>query len=329
MTQAQLVTAASGAALLAHRVHHVDCQRRIDVFDVLRTAASEVFFRPLKKVCGAYLPTDGPAPAVLINSNMPLSRQRYTAAHEFGHLFLGHSVVSLDKVVGMTDWEGNEVTFEERKNWTDEENIAETFAAFFLMPTGLVEASLRELRASEITPETAYLLSLKMGTSYLATVNHLQTLKKLGYSQAAAFRKIQPKTIKSGVSAHVASRHDVWILDEHWNGQPIYAAVEDTIVVRLSETPTSGYTWVWHKDPESLRVLQDGFADEPTEEIGGSRVRELVMEVSSDAHAERIDLERRQPWDNDGKPSAQFSVDLFPQQMRRTGPLVPPTLAAS
>lgn len=321
MTQAQLVTAASGAALLAHRRYNVDRQRRVDVFDVLRTAASEVFFRPLRKVCGAYVPRDGPVPAVLINSNMSLSRQRYTAAHEFGHLFLRHTVVSLDKVVG--------ISFEERKNWTDEENIAETFAAFFLMPTGLVEASLRELRASAITQETAYLLSLKMGTSYLATVNHLQTLKKLGHSQAAALRKIQPKTIKAGISPHVASRHDVWILDEHWNGQPIYAAVEDTIVVRLSETPTSGYTWVWQKDPESLRVLRDGFADEPTEGIGGTRVRELVMEVSSDAHAERIDLRRRQPWDNDGKPSAQFSVDLFPQQMRRTGPLVPPTLAAS
>jgi Zn-dependent peptidase ImmA (M78 family)/predicted secreted protein len=329
MTQAQLVTAASGAALHAHRIYHVDRQRRVDVFDILRTSASDVFFRPLKKVCGAYLPADGPVPAVLINSNMPLSRQRYTAAHEFGHLFLGHSAVSLDKVVGMTDGEGNAASLEERKNWTNEENIAETFAAFFLMPMGLVEASLRELHASELTPETAYLLSLKMGTSYLATVNHLQTLKKLNYVQAAEFRKIQPKTIKAGISPHVASRQDVWILDERWNGQPIYAAVEDTIVVRLSETPTSGYTWIWQRNPESLRVLHDGFADEPTEEIGGSRVRELVMEVSSDAHAERIDLERRQPWDDDCKPSAHFCVDLFPQQTRKTGPLVPPTLAAS
>jgi len=236
MTQAQLVSAASGAALLAHRTYNVDRQARVDVFDILKGAASEVFFRPLQKVCGAYLPTGGPGPAVLINSNMPLSRQRYTAAHEFGHLFLQHKVVSLDKILG--------ISFEERKNWTDEENIAETFAAFFLMPKGLVEAGLRELHASKLTPETVYLLSLKLGTSYVATVNHLQTLKKLNYGQAAEFRKIQPKTIKAGVSPHVARGHDVWILDEHWNGQPIYAAVEDTIVVRLSETPTSGYTWV-------------------------------------------------------------------------------------
>lgn len=271
MTRAQLVTAGSGAALQAHRVYGVDRQRRVEVFEILQHAATEVFFRPMKRVCGAYLPTNGEIPGVLINSNMPLGRQRFTAAHEFGHLFLKHSVISLDQVVG--------ISFEERKNWTDEENIAETFAAFFLMPSGLVETSLRELNASELTAETVYLLSLKMGTSYLATVNHMQTLKKLTSAQAAAFRKIQPKTIKASISSHVASRHDVWKLDEHWNGQPVYAAVEDTIVVQLSEIPTSGYTWMWRKDPQSLRVLQDGFADEPTEEIGGARIRELVMTV--------------------------------------------------
>jgi hypothetical protein len=321
MTRAQLVAAASGAALQAHKAYNIDRQARVDVFDVLRASASEVFFRPLKQVCGAYLPGEGPSPAVLINSNLPLSRQRYTAAHEFGHLFLGHRVVSLDSAVG--------ISFEERKNWTDEENIAETFAAFFLMPPSLVDASLRDLRAADLDPEIVYLLSLKMGTSYAATVNHLQTLKKLTHPEATKFRKIQPKAIKAGISSHVASRHDVWILDEHWNGQRVFAAVEDTIIVRLSEIPTSGYTWMWHNDPDSLRMIQDRFADAAGVEIGGRRVRELVLEVSADAHAERIDLERRQPWDEEAEPTAHFSVDLFPQQMRRTGPLIMPTLGAA
>ncbi len=51
--------------------------------------------------------------------------------------------------------------------------------------------------------------------------------------------------------------------------------------------------------------------------------------VSPDAENERIDLERRQPWDDESAPSARFSVDLFPQQMRKTGPLVLPTLAVA
>lgn len=317
-TQAQLISAASGAAYKAHRSYGVDLQKRVDVFDVLRQAATEVFFRPLKGVCGAYVPSVGDVPGVLINSSLPLSRQRYTAAHEFGHLFLKHSAVSVDEAVG--------VSLEERTGWSFEENIAETFAAFFLMPSALVEDSLRQLRASSLTAENIYLLSLKMGTSYLATVNHLQTLRKLTSPRAAALRRVQPKTIKHAMSPGVAARHDVWVLDEQWNGQPIFPAIEDTVVVRLQEIPTSGYTWVWRRNPQGLRLVHDGFAEEPGGEVGGARVRELVMQVRPAAHSETIGLERRQPWDTDAAPAARFSIDLFPQEVRRTGPLVPPTL---
>ncbi len=320
MTPAQLITAASGAALKAHRFFGVDRQKRVDVFGVLRGAGSEVFFRPLKKVCGAYLPGDDHVPAVLINSNMPLSRQRYTAAHELGHIFLRHSVISLDKDVG--------ISFEERRNWTAEENIAETFAAFFLMPQALVETSLRELRVSELTPETVYLLSLKMGSSYQATVNQLQTLKRLTFAAATELRRIQPKSIKNALTPFEAGRHDVWMLDDHWNGQPVYAGAEDTIVLRLNETPTSGYSWTWNDKSDSLRVLRDELMGESADEVGGTRVRELVLEVPPAAQAVRIDLERRQPWDSASKPSGHFSVDLFPQEIRKSGPLVLPTLTS-
>jgi len=318
VTQAQLVTAATGAALAAHKRYGIDRTKRVAVFDVLRRAAGEVFFRPLKKICGAYLPLKDCPPGVLINSNLPLSRQRYTAAHEFGHLFLKHSVVSVDEMTG--------ISFEERSKWTDEENIAETFAAFFLMPQGLIEGSLRELHITALTPEAAYLLSLKMGTSYQATVNHLQTLRKLNASEAAHFRKVKPKQIKSELSEHVAARHDVWILDEHWNGQQVFPAVEDTIVIHLPEIPTSGYTWVWQHDPDLLSIIDDRFVDESDLAIGGQRVRELILEVSSGGHSDRINLVRRQPWDANGEPSALFSVDLVPQETRKSGPLVLPTL---
>lgn len=319
MTRAQLVSAAAGAALLAHQRYGVDRSMRVDVLRVLATVAGDVFFRPLRKVCGAYIPGDDHAPGVLINSNLPLSRQRYTAAHEFGHLFLNHSAVSVDETTG--------VSFEERRTWSDEENIAETFAAFFLMPQPLVEKSCRDLGVTHVNAEAAYLLSLKFGTSYQATVNHLQTLKKVTAVQASQLRKVRPIHIKGGLSDSVASRHDVWVLDEHWNGQKVFPALEDRIVVHLNETPTSGYTWAWNQDPEALRIVQDGFADEPGTEVGGSRVREFVLEVSSDKHPERIELERRQPWDANSQPSASFAVDLIYQQLRRTGPLVLPTLS--
>jgi Zn-dependent peptidase ImmA (M78 family)/predicted secreted protein len=312
------VTAGIGAALLAHKRYGIDRTDRVDVFSVLRRAGAEVFFRPLYKICGAYLPSQGHSAGVLINSNLPLSRQRYTAAHEFGHIFLNHAAISVDETTGGS--------LEERRHWSDEESIADAFAAFFLMPPPLVDRSLADLGVTTLSAETVYLLSLKMGTSYQATVNHLQTLRKLSSVQAATFLRVRPKQIKTRITESVASRHDVWTLDEHWNGQRAYPAIEDTIVVRLPETPTSGYAWVWRRNPEILRMVRDGFADEPRADVGGGRVRELVLEVSSDEHPEKIDLERRQPWDPDGQPTARFSVDLFPQPLRTTGPLVLPTL---
>jgi Zn-dependent peptidase ImmA (M78 family) len=320
MTHAQIIAAATGAALTAHRKFGIDLRKRVEIFDVLRRADTEVFFRPLNKICGAYIPSEGGVPGVLINSNLPLSRQRYTAAHEFGHLFLGHKVASVDDILERT-------TIEERGTWSVEESIAEAFAAFFLMPTPLIESSLRELHVSgELTPNAIYLISLKMGTSYHATVNHLYTLKKISFAQVKTFRDEQPKDIKRNISDRAVGRHDVWIVDEHWNGQPIFPAVEDTVVLRLPEFPTSGYAWVWEKNPEALRIVEDGFADQASDEVGGSRVREFIAEVASTAGVEQISLARRQPWDSESTPSSHFTLDLFPQQTKKTGPLNLPSL---
>jgi Zn-dependent peptidase ImmA (M78 family) len=323
MTNAQLISAAAGAALKAQRQFGVDRQKRVEVFDVLRSVASEVFFRPLNRICGAYLPSQDGPPGVLINSNLPLSRQRYTAAHEFGHLFLHHTAASVDEF-------SEDSSLEMRTSGNIEESIAEAFAAFFLMPTPLVKISFDELRISELSAQAIYLASLKMGTSYMATVNHLYTLKRLSYAQATALRSQQPKAIKRELSDDRSiGRHDVWIVDEHWNGKPIFPTVEDTVVLHLPETPTSGYSWVWDRNPEGLRIVEDGFADQAGEEVGGKRVREFIAEVSDSPTPQRISLARRPPWDPGSTPSSEFTLDMFPQQIKKTGPLILPSLRAA
>lgn len=319
MTHAQLIAAASGAALRAHRVFDIDRLKRVDVFHTLSHAGIEVFFRPLNRICGAYIPSDGGTPGVLINSKLPLSRQRYTAAHEFGHFFLGHQSASIDKILERT-------TLDERTAWSIEENIAETFAAFFLMPTGLVDASLRELGTSTLTPQAIYFLALKMGTSYLATVNHLHTLKRLSFADAEELRRQQPRVIKKGVGHQPIGRSDVWLIDEQWNGQPIFPAADDTIILRLQEIPTSGYAWDWRGRPESLVILQDGFHDESSDLIGGGRVREFIAKVTETAAPEHLSLIRSQSWDSDSIPSGRFNFDLVPQIRKKSGPLTVPSL---
>jgi predicted secreted protein len=319
MTHAQIIAAASGAALHAHRQYGIDRHKRIDIFDILRHSAVEVFFRPLKRICGAFVPSGDGLPGVLINSQLPLSRQRYTAAHEFGHFFLGHKTASIDKLLGRAE-------IGELNSWSFEDSIAEAFAAFFLMPAALVDAGIRELNVSTLTPQSIYFLSLKMGTSYRATVNQLHTLKRLTVRQAEQLRRQQPKLIKHRVSDHAVGRRDVWMVDEQWDGQPIFPATDDTVVLRLSEFPTSGYAWGWDRKPDGLLIVEDGFYDKPSDLVGGSRIREFVGRVSDIATAERMSLIRSQPWDPSSIPSSQFSLDLFPQKVKKTGPLTLPSL---
>lgn len=102
MDRQQITVMAMGAAHRAHKQFGVDPRSRVDVFGVLRSANAYVFFRPLRSMFGAYLPTKGEMPGLLINSNLPLSVQRYTAAHEFGHVYMKHKTVSLDSEISLS-----------------------------------------------------------------------------------------------------------------------------------------------------------------------------------------------------------------------------------
>jgi Zn-dependent peptidase ImmA (M78 family)/predicted secreted protein len=322
MDRQQLVVLAMGAAHRAHREFDVDPRSRVDVFGALRLAGAYVFFRPLKSMCGAYLPSGDNLPALLINSNLPLSVQRYTAAHELGHVFLKHKTLSLDTEDGFVP--------ETRSGTDEDEVVAEAFAAFFLMPKPLVVNSIKELgvQVEHIAPRDVYLLSLRMGTSFKATINQLQTLKIIRWPLAEKLRALTPKEIKQELNDEEAlGRHDIWLLDEHWNGKRIYPTPMDTIRIQLSEIPTSGYTWLPGEQVSGVQLIEDRYREDGREEmIGGSRLHEFVARVQEDAQNSRLTLEKRRPWEK-AASRMEFSVEIRPQQYRQTGPLDLPKLA--
>lgn len=311
---------AMGAAHRAHKEFDVEPTSRVDVFGILRRIGAYVFFRPLRSIYGAYLPSEDSIPGLLINSNLPLSVQRFTAAHEFGHLYLGHKIVSLEKEVDFVP--------EERSGADNDEIVAEAFGAFFLMPKALVTTSMRDLRIDvhKVSPIEVYLLALRMGTSYVATINQLRTLRFLKPAQANELRKRAPKVIKEELNdARAAGRHDVWVINEDWDGKEIYPAVQDTIRIQLTETPTSGYTWLLQNQPPGLQMLEDSYKGEDIG-IGGTRIHEFVASLGEDAEDSKLTLQKSRPWDPDSATS-QFSVQIYPQELRKTGPLVLPKIA--
>jgi Zn-dependent peptidase ImmA (M78 family) len=318
----QLVVMGMGAAHKAHQEFGINPAVRVDVFRVLRNVGAYVFFRPLRSIYGAYLPTGTKLPGLLINSNLPLSVQRFTAAHEFGHMYLKHKTISLEQSVGFVP--------EERSGLDNDEIVAETFGAFFLMPKPLVVGSMRELgvQPGQISPSAAYLLSLRMGTSYKATVNQLQTLKLLRAAQANELREHAPKEIKEELNdAKSVGRHDVWLIDESWNGKDIFPAIQDTIRVRLEETPTSGFTWLLAEQATGMELLPKEYRDKPEEKeaIGGPRIHEFVGSLGEDAKESQLVLRKARAWEPE-KAASEFAVKIHPQEFRKTGPLVPPKL---
>jgi Zn-dependent peptidase ImmA (M78 family)/predicted secreted protein len=318
MNRAQLNVMAMGAAYRAQKEFHVDPTLRVDVFKVLREAGAYVFFRPLKSMYGAYLPL-ADSVGLLINSNLPLSVQRYTAAHEFGHFYLKHKTLSLEKDLDFVP--------ENRAPVDEDEVVAEAFAAFFLMPKPLVVNSIRDLEItpSKINSTDAYLLALRMGTSYRATVNQLHTYKLINKSHAVDLKQSVPKEIKQKLNDdEKVGRHDVWLLDENWHGKHIYPAPSDTIRIRLKEIPSSGYTWLLGDEPQGVSIREEGYREEESG-IGGVRIHYFTAHLDENAHTTTLKLEKKRPWER--SKMEDFAVAVHPQEFRKTGPLVLPKLA--
>jgi hypothetical protein len=61
---------------------------RIDVFGAIAKLGATLMFQPLDKLLGAFLPGD--EVGVLITTKRPLPVQRFTGAHELGHLYMRH-----------------------------------------------------------------------------------------------------------------------------------------------------------------------------------------------------------------------------------------------
>lgn len=231
------------AAREARRKHielRIDCSKQINIFEIIESCKIPLMFQPLKKLSGAFIPAkanEDNAAGILINELHPRSRQRYTAAHEFCH-YIRDGYISLDidtEIISRT-------TFDKIN---DMERIAEAFAAWFLMPKELIEATSKSigLQLNNIEAEGIYQLSLCMGTSYSATVHHLYTLRFIDKNNLEKLLNKSPKTIKSVICDTNIGWNDIWVINENMHNTTILPQVGDHIAITLNELPSTGYLW--------------------------------------------------------------------------------------
>ena len=241
------------AAQREHQRIGTEFTRRVEIFDVIEDERIWLLFQRLRNLYGAY-ERYGVAAGIIVNSQHPLTLQRYTAAHEYGHHALGHAASADDE------------TRIYRRSQDPREVAAQAFAGEFLMPLQLVNYTLRTMGLSgryfPLTARQVYQLALDLGVSYGAAVTQLVGQHKLTVPAGQRLRRESPLAVKTGLAGlrPADSWADVWLLDESQEGRQFSPRLRDEIHVMLAETPSTGYVWqLVDAAPSVLALIDDQF----------------------------------------------------------------------
>lgn len=138
----------------------------IDVVEIAR-AYAEVRFVPLPKTIDGLVAhkTRAEKPKIIVNKTAPESRQRFTVAHELGHILIPwHAGVSVDTFEGTLA--GGEPV------GSDDETEANRFAAELLLPSHHVRAALRKTSLPSAILELRSKAKVSLAVACLATTTN-------------------------------------------------------------------------------------------------------------------------------------------------------------
>jgi len=210
------------AAVQALRVRasvHVKPWDAIDIFDLTHQIGVEVRFAKIASMEGMYLRQD--APTILVASERPAGRQRFSCAHELGHHVFGDG----SRVDELFDPKS-------KKELSEEEIRADMFAGMLLMPKSAVD---RAFSSRKLNPETAnpvefFRVACALGVGYSTLARHLHyALRAITEERLAAIERCTPKKIREAVLGQSAAE-ELILVDDQWAGRPVDASVRDFLL---------------------------------------------------------------------------------------------------
>ena len=213
-------------------------------FDIIGAVAERnipLLFRPLDKLWGAYIAVNDNECGIIVTTKLGLPVQRFTVAHELGHLLLGHEI-SLDKTIGFM---GRNAL----ASRPTQEAAADTFASELLAPKPLLLASAKRHKWTKDKlhrPETIYQLSLRLGVSFQAACWALVTAGILSIREAAQIQRTTVKDLKRDLAPAeliANSWADVWALTADDNETLLEAGSDDLFAVHVRDHASAGYVW--------------------------------------------------------------------------------------
>jgi Zn-dependent peptidase ImmA (M78 family) len=169
------------------------------IFHLMEDLGIAVFRQPLGEggVDGLLLVSED-VTAALINSDCVAPRQRFTAAHELGHLRLD---------VGHRIWVDEDVTGPQKGV---AEKRANVFAAHFLMPEAGVRSVLARTAVGHVTPEAVVHVQRHFGVSYPAALWHLHNCGLVEKRDVDRMMAVRPESLalRLGYADQVTDDHD-------------------------------------------------------------------------------------------------------------------------
>jgi Zn-dependent peptidase ImmA (M78 family) len=228
VARSRIAAARLDAVAAAKRVHRLQSrvtegEGLVDVFEVIAELDVPLVFKPLNSALGLCLPA--PLRGIIVTTRRGLHIQRFTAAHELGHVVLNHRG-SVDRVIlergPLVPTDGRDL----------QEVAADAFAAEFLLPRWLyrhhVQSQGWTVAGHLRNPDIVYQLSLRLGASYEATCWGLVSHQILPHGEVNELLKAQVARLKASLGEEFKPANswaDVWRLTGKDNG------------ARLSVTP--------------------------------------------------------------------------------------------
>ena len=276
----------------------------VDVFGALLKSEAMLIFRPLEGLLGACF--SEPSRGVIISTHRPLSVQRFTGAHELGHVVMHHPLST----------DGEEILKGQSAQKSIMEVQANAFASAFLIPYWLLVLHARTQgwdRESVKDSTIVYQLSLRIGASYEATAIALKTHDLIDAGTLAQLRAVQPKTIKQKLLPGYEPENwyrDVWALTEKDENAVVEGQPGDLFLFCLNEKSGSGYLWdIETLEKEGFAILRDSRNVDGVSEDVGSEVLRMVMAHPELKSVGEVLLAQRRPWQRLGMPADSLHLN--------------------
>jgi len=192
-------------------------EQPICIFELISRVGLETRFVPAPSLEGVYSPEDL---AIVLSSLRPSGRQRFTAAHELGHHVFRHGVMF-------------EELREAQDTVTPEEILADSFAAYLLMPRLAVVHAFhrRGILPVSASPRDIYAISGAFGVGYETLIKHMYlALELITPNRARLLLRTGPAHIRAELLGTMTPT-ELFLADKHWTGRPIDLQVADTLLL--------------------------------------------------------------------------------------------------